>query len=335
MGKKKKQVEVFRPWCYYCGREFEDEKILVQHQKAKHFKCHVCHKKLSTASGMVIHVLQVHKENVTRVPNSKPGRDSTDLEIFGMNGIPQDVLDAGPDRQGGGEDDSNKVAKVGLDQTPRQAAPLPASYPPPVPFAPAPYGMPPYGMQPYGQAHYQPAYPAYPPPYGAPPYGAPNGQAAYPPPIPGQPGGQPPRPLFPIGGVRPPSAPVGPDFRPIGTPGTPGTPGSAPAHTPPLPSASPAVAGSPAVPGTYAVGSDGALPTATPTPPQQGTAQPPAAAPGTNEVYLVWDDEDYSMEERRAMLSKYAVEDEVNKAINMDAAIERRLQAFAGGTLRL
>jgi len=23
----------------YCNREFDDEKILVQHQKAKHFKC--------------------------------------------------------------------------------------------------------------------------------------------------------------------------------------------------------------------------------------------------------------------------------------------------------
>lgn len=65
MGKKKKRASE-KVWCYYCDREFDDEKILVQHQKAKHFKCHVCHKKLSTASGMVIHVLQVHKENVTK-----------------------------------------------------------------------------------------------------------------------------------------------------------------------------------------------------------------------------------------------------------------------------
>lgn len=65
MGKKKnKRIE--KVWCYYCDREFDDEKILVQHQKAKHFKCHVCHKKLSTAGGMSIHVLQVHKESVTK-----------------------------------------------------------------------------------------------------------------------------------------------------------------------------------------------------------------------------------------------------------------------------
>ena len=66
MGKKKKRVSS-KVWCYYCDREFDDEKILVQHQKAKHFKCHVCHKKLSTAGGMAIHVLQVHKESVTKL----------------------------------------------------------------------------------------------------------------------------------------------------------------------------------------------------------------------------------------------------------------------------
>nr|GMC84238.1 protein SUPPRESSOR OF FRI 4 isoform X1 [Ipomoea batatas]GMD37369.1 protein SUPPRESSOR OF FRI 4 isoform X1 [Ipomoea batatas]GME06834.1 protein SUPPRESSOR OF FRI 4 isoform X1 [Ipomoea batatas] len=65
MGKKKKRASD-KVWCYYCDREFDDEKILVQHQKAKHFKCHVCQKKLSTAGGMAIHVLQVHKETVTK-----------------------------------------------------------------------------------------------------------------------------------------------------------------------------------------------------------------------------------------------------------------------------
>lgn len=67
MGKKKKRAAAVSDiWCYYCDREFDDEKILVQHQKAKHFKCHVCHKKLSTAGGMSIHVLQVHKETVSK-----------------------------------------------------------------------------------------------------------------------------------------------------------------------------------------------------------------------------------------------------------------------------
>ena len=57
MGRKKKKP--VKPWCWYCNREFEDEKILVQHQKARHFKCHVCHKKLYTAPGLVIHCMQV------------------------------------------------------------------------------------------------------------------------------------------------------------------------------------------------------------------------------------------------------------------------------------
>eukprot|EP00854_Cymbomonas_tetramitiformis_P027466 gene27466-33872_t len=35
MGKKKRKEEVIKPWCYYCDRSFDDEKILVQHQKAK------------------------------------------------------------------------------------------------------------------------------------------------------------------------------------------------------------------------------------------------------------------------------------------------------------
>ncbi|KAG8050304.1 hypothetical protein GUJ93_ZPchr0009g908 [Zizania palustris] len=39
MGKKKRVEKVFR---YYCDREFDEEKILAQHQKAKHFKCHLC-----------------------------------------------------------------------------------------------------------------------------------------------------------------------------------------------------------------------------------------------------------------------------------------------------
>ncbi|KAJ1860667.1 Protein SUPPRESSOR OF FRI 4, partial [Coemansia sp. RSA 2703] len=90
MGRKKNKQVVLKPWCWYCEREFEDEKILLTHQKAKHFKCHVCAKRLSTANGMVIHVAQVHKENIKRVPNALPGRDSPDVDIFGSQGIPEE-----------------------------------------------------------------------------------------------------------------------------------------------------------------------------------------------------------------------------------------------------
>lgn len=90
MGRKKKKTT--KPWCWYCNREFEDEKILLQHQKAKHFKCHICHKKLYTGPGLQIHCMQVHKENIERVPNSVKGRDNISLEICGMDNIPEEDL---------------------------------------------------------------------------------------------------------------------------------------------------------------------------------------------------------------------------------------------------
>eukprot|EP01126_Amoeba_proteus_P053895 TRINITY_DN6592_c0_g2_i6.p1 TRINITY_DN6592_c0_g2~~TRINITY_DN6592_c0_g2_i6.p1 ORF type:complete len:107 (-),score=11.58 TRINITY_DN6592_c0_g2_i6:381-701(-) len=70
MGRKKRAraggSDDKKPYCYYCDRNFQEEKILEQHQKAKHFKCNVCHKRLSTASGMVVHVFQVHKQAITK-----------------------------------------------------------------------------------------------------------------------------------------------------------------------------------------------------------------------------------------------------------------------------
>jgi hypothetical protein len=45
----------------------------------------------------------------------------------------------------------------------------------------------------------------------------------------------------------------------------------------------------------------------------------------TNEVYLVWDDEAMSMEERRMSLTKYQVHDETSQMSSIDAAIDRRI----------
>ncbi|CAD5226797.1 unnamed protein product [Bursaphelenchus xylophilus] len=88
MGRKKKRQA--KPWCWYCNREFDDEKILIQHQKAKHFKCHICNKKLFTGPGLAIHCMQVHKETIDKIPGAVPGRDSVDVEVYGMDGIPQE-----------------------------------------------------------------------------------------------------------------------------------------------------------------------------------------------------------------------------------------------------
>ncbi|XP_026688188.1 BUB3-interacting and GLEBS motif-containing protein ZNF207-like, partial [Diaphorina citri] len=76
----------------YCNREFEDEKILIQHQKAKHFKCHICHKKLYTGPGLSIHCMQVHKEAIDKVPNSLSNRSNIEIEIYGMEGIPEEEV---------------------------------------------------------------------------------------------------------------------------------------------------------------------------------------------------------------------------------------------------
>ncbi|EMD38037.1 hypothetical protein CERSUDRAFT_113178 [Gelatoporia subvermispora B] len=94
---KKKNKQLIRPWCWYCEREFEDEKVLMQHQKAKHFKCNMCPRRLNTAGGLAVHIQQVHKlepENLPRIENALPGRDGYEVEIFGMEGIPApDVAD--------------------------------------------------------------------------------------------------------------------------------------------------------------------------------------------------------------------------------------------------
>ncbi|KAL2365989.1 hypothetical protein RJZ56_000993 [Blastomyces dermatitidis] len=99
MGKKKRghpdlEELLSRPWCYYCERDFDDLKILISHQKAKHFKCDRCGRRLNTAGGLSVHMSQVHKETLSAVDNALPNRSSLDIEIFGMEGVPEDVLQA-------------------------------------------------------------------------------------------------------------------------------------------------------------------------------------------------------------------------------------------------
>lgn len=120
MGRKKKKQS--KPWCWYCNREFDDEKILIQHQKAKHFKCHICHKKLYTGPGLSIHCMQVHKETIDKVPNSLPNRNNIEIEIYGMEGIPpEDAKEHERQKAGGGgivtadDDDGPEVKRTRTD----------------------------------------------------------------------------------------------------------------------------------------------------------------------------------------------------------------------------
>ncbi|KAF7808516.1 protein SUPPRESSOR OF FRI 4 isoform X1 [Senna tora] len=348
MGKKKKRASS-KVWCYYCDREFDDEKILVQHQKAKHFKCHVCHKKLSTAGGMAIHVLQVHKESVTKVPNAKPGRDTTEIEIYGMQGIPPDILAA---HYGEDEDDvPSKAAKVDIPSTQLVGGvippPLGMGYPPQSTLG----AMPPI---------YNPAVPM--PPAGWPipprpqPWYPPAPTVSIPPPAPYSQ-----QPLFPVQNVRPPlpataalsTSQITPPGLPPPTPvsvsqplfpvvgnnnnATQSSTLSAPSLSPTVPSITPTLSASAPVDAysgantsltnsyqtlgipvgtasnshSYASGPNTGGPSIGPPPVIANKA--PATQPATNEVYLVWDDEAMSMEERRMSLPKYQVHDETSQ----------------------
>lgn len=125
MTKKRKRYpdlnqKLERPWCYYCERDFDDLKILISHQKAKHFKCDRCGRRLNTAggtflrdtalytlscgllnmklstnsyTGLSVHMNQVHKENLTHVENANSGRQGLEIEIFGMEGVPGEIID--------------------------------------------------------------------------------------------------------------------------------------------------------------------------------------------------------------------------------------------------
>ncbi|VVD05826.1 unnamed protein product [Leptidea sinapis] len=157
MGRKKKKAS--KPWCWYCNREFDDEKILIQHQKAKHFKCHICHKKLYTGPGLSIHCMQVHKEAIDKVPNSLPNRSNIEIEIYGMEGIPpEDIKEHERQKTGGGKlsdsDDDEPAAKKKASTA--LLGPGPSTVTPgilPTPMGPVPPGMYPghMGMNPMMQ----------------------------------------------------------------------------------------------------------------------------------------------------------------------------------------
>eukprot|EP00873_Tetraselmis_striata_P038776 jgi/Tetstr1/459040/TSEL_004508.t3 len=102
--KKKREFEEIRIYCFYCDRQFKDEEILIDHQRAKHFKCEVCNKKLSTAKGLATHCYQVHRVEVTSVPNAKEGNGSIELDIYGMAGVDEALVTLGraPEEPGKG-----------------------------------------------------------------------------------------------------------------------------------------------------------------------------------------------------------------------------------------
>lgn len=253
MGRKKKKQ--LKPWCWYCNRDFDDEKILIQHQKAKHFKCHICHKKLYTGPGLAIHCMQVHKETIDSVPNAIPGRTDIELEIYGMEGIPEkDMQDRrrvleqksqesqkkkqNQDDSDEDDDDDDDEAGPSFQQP---AAQPQAAYMPPMTQAgmhPGPHAQ---GMPPAGYA-------------GMPPMltGIPPMIPGMPPVMPGMPPG-----MMPMRGMMPPMMPgMPPGMPPLVA--RPGMPPMAPA----APVTAPGMASRPAVPATQSAASKPLFPSA-------------------------------------------------------------------------
>jgi hypothetical protein len=124
---------------------FEDEATLIQHQKARHFKCTFCPKRFPSTLSLVTHVQGVHKEALERVPNALPNRDAIDLLIFGMNGVTEEAIRAQTKIQlGEGEDEAVEDEE---EQDTQIAAPPPLLVPnlhiPTPSIAPTPSAPPP------------------------------------------------------------------------------------------------------------------------------------------------------------------------------------------------
>uniref|UniRef100_A0A8C2HBQ7 Zinc finger protein 207, b n=1 Tax=Cyprinus carpio TaxID=7962 RepID=A0A8C2HBQ7_CYPCA len=287
MGRKKKKQ--MKPWCWYCNRDFDDEKILIQHQKAKHFKCHICHKKLYTGPGLAIHCMQVHKETIDSVPNAIPGRTDIELEIYGMEGIPdKDMQDRRrvleqkshesqkkQNQDDSDEEDDEDEDEAGPSSFQQPAAQPQAAYMPPMHPGPQAQGMLPAG------------YPGMPPMLT----GVPPMIPGMPPVMPGMPPG-----MMPMGGMMPPG-PAMPPMMPGMPPGQLSGPSSTtsdspkvtfPAYTQPF-STSPVAASSSTVA----------------KPPATVTSKPATLTTLSATSKLMHPDEDISLEERRAQLPRY------------------------------
>ena len=93
MGRTKKESRFLKPFCFYCDKEFETKAILLRHQKNRHFACGFCKRKFSSANGLSNHCMTLHRKTVVKVTNAKKGRDSTQIPIYGMDGIPAEIIE--------------------------------------------------------------------------------------------------------------------------------------------------------------------------------------------------------------------------------------------------
>lgn len=88
-----------RQFCYWCNKDFEDERVLIQHQLTKHFRCPVCPPrqsagKCNTLHGLIIHYRKAHTADLALVPNAVVGRDdiASSINIIGMRFVPEEIV---------------------------------------------------------------------------------------------------------------------------------------------------------------------------------------------------------------------------------------------------
>ena len=78
--------------CFYCDKEFVNEQALLLHQKAVHFKCDECGRRVAGIAGLKIHYTTVHRESLERIPGAIKDREDPKVEVFGTLGIPEEFL---------------------------------------------------------------------------------------------------------------------------------------------------------------------------------------------------------------------------------------------------
>ncbi len=95
MGRKKRNLNYVKPFCFYCDKVFSNEIVLHQHQKDIHFTCPRCEKKFPSTHNLTKHFHRNHnKFTLDKVPNALKERESPSLNIFAMTGVPNDFIEA-------------------------------------------------------------------------------------------------------------------------------------------------------------------------------------------------------------------------------------------------
>jgi hypothetical protein len=90
--RKEEALRLASTFCYYCERPFDDDRILLNHQRQKHFLCSECGKRLNTIGGLKTHMENVHKGTIKKVENAIEGREDIRVEIYAMEGVPPEMI---------------------------------------------------------------------------------------------------------------------------------------------------------------------------------------------------------------------------------------------------